>query len=199
MELFADNTGIQITFVLILIPIIFALILILVKVYAMISNIRNRRELQRIHSKIKNLNPDEIENLQKRKKELEFRLSGNELAPHKEVADERGLINESEEVKDIRFLQTKRREKTIIKIPEDEKKLILWYISCAILWLVLGTTVGMYLGIKFVAPDTDHLSWLSFGRLRPVHTNIVFWGVVFHRNGRIFLFCSSQSQQYNCF
>ncbi|MGN6508580.1 MAG: cbb3-type cytochrome c oxidase subunit I, partial [Chitinophaga sp.] len=26
------------------------------------------------------------------------------------------------------------------------------------------------------APDADHVSWLSFGRLRPVHTNAVFWG-----------------------
>ena len=24
--------------------------------------------------------------------------------------------------------------------------------------------------------DADQLSWLSFGRLRPVHTNAVFWG-----------------------
>ncbi len=27
-----------------------------------------------------------------------------------------------------------------------------------------------------MAPDADHISWLSFGRLRPVHTNAVFWG-----------------------
>jgi cytochrome c oxidase cbb3-type subunit 1 len=27
-----------------------------------------------------------------------------------------------------------------------------------------------------VAPDVDGFSWLSFGRLRPVHTNSVFWG-----------------------
>lgn len=40
----------------------------------------------------------------------------------------------------------------------------------------MGTTVGEYLGVKFVAPDADHVSWLSFGRLRPVHTNMVFWG-----------------------
>jgi cytochrome c oxidase cbb3-type subunit 1 len=40
----------------------------------------------------------------------------------------------------------------------------------------MGTSVGFYLGIKFVAPDADHISWLSFGRLRPVHTNMVFWG-----------------------
>ena len=41
---------------------------------------------------------------------------------------------------------------------------------------MFGTTIGEYLGIKFVIPDADHLSWLSFGRLRPVHTNAVFWG-----------------------
>jgi cytochrome c oxidase cbb3-type subunit 1 len=40
----------------------------------------------------------------------------------------------------------------------------------------VGTGIGEYVGIKFVVPDADHVSWLSFGRLRPVHTNIVFWG-----------------------
>jgi len=55
-------------------------------------------------------------------------------------------------------------------------KLILWFLGTATFWLLFGTTVGEYLGIKFVAPDVDHYSWLSFGRLRPVHTNAVFWG-----------------------
>src|SRR5690606_27486050 len=32
------------------------------------------------------------------------------------------------------------------------------------------------LGIKFVRPEMENLPWLSFGRLRPVHTNAVFWG-----------------------
>jgi cytochrome c oxidase cbb3-type subunit 1 len=54
--------------------------------------------------------------------------------------------------------------------------MILWYIGCAIVWLLFGTTVGEYVGIKFVTPDIDSFSWLSFGRLRPVHTNAVFWG-----------------------
>jgi len=36
--------------------------------------------------------------------------------------------------------------------------------------------IGVYLSIKFTAPDVDHVPWLSFGRLRPVHTNTVFWG-----------------------
>lgn len=55
-------------------------------------------------------------------------------------------------------------------------KLILWYLGCSVFWLLFGTSVGEYVGIKFVAPDADHISWLSFGRLRPVHTNAVFWG-----------------------
>src|SRR5690606_22098187 len=55
-------------------------------------------------------------------------------------------------------------------------KLVLWYIGTSAFWLLFGTTVGQYLGIKFIAPDADQLSWLSFGRLRPVHTNAVFWG-----------------------
>ena len=55
-------------------------------------------------------------------------------------------------------------------------RLVFSYVGWATAWLVFGTLVGEYLGIKFVAPDIDHVSWLSFGRLRPVHTNTVFWG-----------------------
>ena len=55
-------------------------------------------------------------------------------------------------------------------------RLVFSYVAWATAWLVFGTLVGEYLGIKFVTPDIDHVSWLSFGRLRPVHTNTVFWG-----------------------
>jgi cytochrome c oxidase cbb3-type subunit 1 len=55
-------------------------------------------------------------------------------------------------------------------------RLVFSYVGWATAWLLLGTLVGEYLGIKFVVPDIDHVSWLSFGRLRPVHTNTLFWG-----------------------
>lgn len=55
-------------------------------------------------------------------------------------------------------------------------RLIFAYIAFATFWLLVGTLVGEYLGFKFIVPDMDHISWLSFGRLRPVHTNTVFWG-----------------------
>jgi cytochrome c oxidase cbb3-type subunit 1 len=54
--------------------------------------------------------------------------------------------------------------------------MILWYLGTAAFWLIFGTSIGEYLGIKFVSPDVDDVRWLSFGRLRPVHTNAVFWG-----------------------
>ncbi len=55
-------------------------------------------------------------------------------------------------------------------------RLVFAYIMAAAAWLLFGTSVGEYLGIKFVSPDIDSVAWLSFGRLRPVHTNAVFWG-----------------------
>lgn len=171
-----NEPGLQITIILFSLPVIFALILVLIRINRMISNTMKKRELKRIYKSIGNLKPEEIERIEQRKNELEFQLSGNELSENKNVKDPRGLVDKAEEVHDVRFLPTKRKEKIKIKIPDDEKKLILWFLGCAIFWLLLGTSVGEYLGIKFVAPDSDHISWLSFGRLRPVHTNIVFWG-----------------------
>ncbi len=176
MDEFLNEPGLQITIVLICLPIIFALILILIKVNGMISRTLKKKELKRIYKYLESLSPNEISELEERKKELEFQLSGNELSQNKNVKDPRGLVDQAKEIHDIRFLQSKRKEGGQIVIPDEEKKLILWFLGCSIFWLVMGTTVGEYLGIKFVAPDSDHVSWLSFGRLRPVHTNMVFWG-----------------------
>jgi cytochrome c oxidase cbb3-type subunit 1 len=70
----------------------------------------------------------------------------------------------------------KARSTTQIKISKELKQIIVWYLGAGIFWLVFGTLVGQYLGMKFIWPDLDKISWLSFGRLRPVHTNTVFWG-----------------------
>ncbi len=55
-------------------------------------------------------------------------------------------------------------------------RLVYGCIACATAWLVCGTAVGEYMAIKFVSPDLGIAPWLSVGRLRPVHTNIVLWG-----------------------
>lgn len=55
-------------------------------------------------------------------------------------------------------------------------RLVFAYLAFATAWLVFGTLIGEYLGFKFSAPDMEQVPWLSYGRLRPVHTNSVFWG-----------------------
>ncbi len=63
-------------------------------------------------------------------------------------------------------------------IDEDHRltKLIFSYLISASVWLIFGTLAGLYLAIRFIAPDFGVTGWLSFGRLRPIHTNVVFWG-----------------------
>ncbi len=90
--------------------------------------------------------------------------------------DEGGLIRNVDQAGTIRFLRPKKRALKRPRIDPASARLILWFLGTATFWLLFGTTVGEYLGIKFVAPDVDRVSWLSFGRLRPVHTNAVFWG-----------------------
>jgi cytochrome c oxidase cbb3-type subunit 1 len=55
-------------------------------------------------------------------------------------------------------------------------RLVYAFIACATAWLIVGTLVGDYIAFKFVWPDLGVASWASVGHLRPVHTNIVFWG-----------------------
>lgn len=87
-----------------------------------------------------------------------------------------GLIGNVDQQGTVRYLPRKQRAAGRPKIHPPLAKLILWYLGTATLWLILGTSVGEYLGIKFVAPDVDHVSWLSFGRLRRVTTCTKAWG-----------------------
>jgi cytochrome c oxidase cbb3-type subunit 1 len=50
------------------------------------------------------------------------------------------------------------------------------YTVTATLWLVLATGVGILMAFKYGAPDFAPGAWLTFGRLRPIHTNATFYG-----------------------
>jgi cytochrome c oxidase cbb3-type subunit 1 len=71
-------------------------------------------------------------------------------------------------------------EKTHIDkvIDEDFRltRLVYAYIASASFWLVFGTLLGEYIGVRLAYPDFGIHPLLSYGRLRPVHTNVVFWG-----------------------
>jgi cytochrome c oxidase cbb3-type subunit 1 len=50
------------------------------------------------------------------------------------------------------------------------------YIASATFWLIVTTAVGVLLSFKFPFPDLATSPYLSFGRLRPIHTNGTFYG-----------------------
>ncbi|HWS70153.1 MAG TPA: cbb3-type cytochrome c oxidase subunit I, partial [Steroidobacteraceae bacterium] len=50
------------------------------------------------------------------------------------------------------------------------------YTVAATLWLLFATAVGILLAYKFGAPDFAPGEWLTFGRLRPIHTNATLFG-----------------------
>jgi len=171
-----SESGIIITLLLIAIPVIVASILVIIKAKNILNNFLKKKELEKFNEYLKGLSAEEVQKLEQRKKELEYSLSNNELAGDTTPIDEKGLIDNVSEASSLRFIEQKKKSQARPYIEPDLTKLILWYLGCATFWLLFGTTVGEYVGIKFVAPDVDHYSWLSFGRLRPVHTNAVFWG-----------------------
>lgn len=171
-----SESGILITIFLIVIPIIVASLIFIAKSFSVINRYQKRKELKKFNEKLKDLTPEEIQQLELRKKELEFSLTNNELSGNATVKDSRGLIDKVTNSEDLNFISIKKKSQPRPFIEPDLTRLVLWYLACAVFWLLFGTTVGEYLGIKFAAPDVEHLSWLSFGRLRPVHTNAVFWG-----------------------
>ena len=170
------ESGIQITLVLVLIPILAGLLIAILKTYSTYKNLKSRRELLDLEKKIKTLSPEEIQHYEHRKKQMEYQVPENELSGNLAPSDEKGIISNINSVEEIRVIPHKKSAVPQNYISPQLAKLILYFLSFSVLWLLVGTSVGEYLGIKFVAPDADHVSWLSFGRLRPVHTNLVFWG-----------------------
>jgi cytochrome c oxidase cbb3-type subunit 1 len=63
--------------------------------------------------------------------------------------------------------------------PRDDPaltKLFAAYTISATAWLVFATFVALVLAFKFGAPEFGNGAWLTFGRLRPIHTNDTFYG-----------------------
>jgi cytochrome c oxidase cbb3-type subunit 1 len=64
--------------------------------------------------------------------------------------------------------------------PERDERMLVAvfcaYTATATLWLLFATAIGVLLAYKFGAPDFAPGAWLTFGRLRPIHTNATFYG-----------------------
>ncbi len=174
-----NNPGIIITIILLLLPILLGIVIMILKVMGTIRQAKDQQQLEdadKLAEYLGNLSKEELdEQLVKRKAALDFQLSHQELSGKMPPEDEKGLLHINQPP-GLPIVAAKKKALPRPNIDPKLSKLIIWYFLSATAWLLFGTTIGEYLGIKFVAPDADHVSWLSFGRLRPVHTNAVFWG-----------------------
>src|SRR5690606_32629848 len=56
------------------------------------------------------------------------------------------------------------------------KRLVFSFLFWASVWLMVGTAYGLIAAVKLYWPDALTYSIFSFGRIRPIHTNIVLFG-----------------------
>lgn len=60
-----------------------------------------------------------------------------------------------------------------------DNKIVRKFLFATLAWGVVGTLVGLWLAYLFLFPNmSNEIPWLSFGRLRPLHTNAVIFAFV---------------------
>ncbi len=60
-----------------------------------------------------------------------------------------------------------------------DNKVVKKFIIATMFWGLIGMSIGLLLATMFLFPNiTDGIPWLSFGRLRPLHTNAVIFAFV---------------------
>ena len=60
-----------------------------------------------------------------------------------------------------------------------DNKIVRNFLYATLFWAAVGMSVGLLLACLFLFPNlTDGIPWLSFGRLRPLHTNAVIFAFV---------------------
>ncbi len=60
-----------------------------------------------------------------------------------------------------------------------DNQIVKKFVHATIFWGLIGMSVGLLLAFMFLFPNmTEGISWLSFGRLRPLHTNAVVFAFV---------------------
>ena len=168
------------TFLLVTFVFLIAVIILSVRLIAYLDRLKNRQEIKKqeeFTDQLINLSKDEIDHiLEKRKAALQYKLKGNELGSETEIIDSKGIVSHITHNPDNPLVDEKKKSKVFLETPPELKSIVIRYIAAATFWLIFGTLIGQYVGMKFLWPEMDSLAWLSFGRLRPVHTNAVFWG-----------------------
>ncbi|MBE2205511.1 MAG: cbb3-type cytochrome c oxidase subunit I [Chthoniobacterales bacterium] len=57
---------------------------------------------------------------------------------------------------------------------------VLLFFGCSVFWLLVGSLLGLVAAWKMTHPGLlDSMAWLTFGRIRPAHLNVVVYGWAF--------------------
>lgn len=180
IEQWWSSPGIIGTALLIALVSLVAILIIGSRLSALFRGLQNRAESRKketLKSELVNWEEEDLDwILEKRKAAKKYQLTGTELTGKGTSNDSRGLIAKVTHDPENPLVDEKKRETLRMETPKPLRNLMIWYLGAAVFWLVFGTLVGQYVGMKFIWPEMDQISWLSFGRLRPVHTNTVFWG-----------------------
>ncbi|SDD23692.1 cbb3-type cytochrome c oxidase subunit I [Niabella drilacis] len=174
-----SETGVMITILLLALPVLLGLVLLYVKMQRVLRQFRNKQRLKdadRLAAYLKDLPEESLEQLLEKHGPEPGPLPEETLLSGAGPAEDRRGLLQINDPGGLPIVAAKKRAQKRPDIDPALSRLVLWYLGCSVFWLLFGTSVGEYIGIKFIAPDADHVSWLSFGRLRPVHTNAVFWG-----------------------
>lgn len=174
------SPGVIGTLILIGIVLVVGILIVFYRIDAFVHQLRKKNtdeketEFRQTLYSLKTNEIDEI--LVARKKSLSYSLTGTELGSEVEVMDKKGLVGKVTDNPNNPLFDEKQQTKLRLDTAPELRKIVIWYLGAATFWLVFGTSIGQYLGMKFFWPDMESISWLGFGRLRPVHTNTVFWG-----------------------
>ena len=176
----AFSPGVIGTIVLLLIVLLVTFFILSIKLNDYLDVLKRKKLGQKnleFNEELWKLDSDEIDEvLEQRKKALTYKLKGNELGSENQAKDTKGLVQRVQKDPSNSFFAEKKKTPLSLETPNELKRIVIYYLGASVFWLIFGTLVGEYLGLKFIWPELDSVSWLSFGRLRPVHTNTVFWG-----------------------
>lgn len=175
-----SNPAIIGTIILLVVVLFIAALIILIRTSSYLEKLRSKKneiEKQEFSEELMNLEVNDIDQiLENRKRALKYKLTGDELSKGVEAVDEKGIVLKVTHDPDNPLVDEKKKTQLNLETPAELKKIVIWYLGASVCWLVFGTMIGQYLGMKFIWPEMDTAAMLAFGRLRPVHTNAVFWG-----------------------
>ncbi len=175
-----DSGGIVGTLILMALVLVLTIMLAIYKFWQLLSfgfRKKNEHDQKSLDLLLENLNEEQLAYVLKKQQAGDYKLQIPDEKAEGPFQDSRGIIIRSQsDVPHAPMFEKKKLTIPKVNIDNDLKKVVIGFLGSAVGWLIFGSLVGQYVGMKFIWPEIDHISWLSFGRLRPVHTNAVFWG-----------------------